>query len=97
MATARTINPPNVPRCKRALLIGISNYDDGQNLPNAVNDAKDMSSALKRIGFLIDGDGPKLNPTRKQILHIFIDFQDSIKTGDMVVFYFAGHGRQWEV
>jgi uncharacterized caspase-like protein len=80
-----------------ALVIGIGDYKKGIKLANAVNDAKAMSSALKRIGFVIHGDGPKLDLTYKEMSHVLVDFQCSIKAGDMVLFYFAGHGTQWEV
>ncbi|CAF1058612.1 unnamed protein product [Adineta steineri] len=84
------------PQRKLALVIGISNYDNGTNLPNAINDAKAISSALKDIGFILHEGGPKLNPTCKEMRHALIDFVDTIKTGDMVLFYYAGHGTQWE-
>ena len=97
MATKKPVGSTNGPRRKLALVIGIGDYEGGQNLSNAVNDAKKMSSALKKIGFVIDGDGPKLNLKYNEMRHALVDFEDSIKTGDMVLFYFAGHGRQWEV
>ncbi|CAF4138442.1 unnamed protein product [Adineta steineri] len=83
-------------RRKLALVIGISNYDNGINLPNAINDAKAISSALKDIEFILYEGGPKLNPTCNEIRHALVDFLGSIKMGDMVLFYYAGHGIQWE-
>jgi uncharacterized caspase-like protein len=97
MATKTTVDSTNGPRPKVALVIGIGDYEKGKKLPNAINDAKEMSFALKRIGFVIHDDGPKLNLTYKEMGHALLDFQCSIKAGDMVLFYFAGHGRQWEV
>ncbi|CAF1071090.1 unnamed protein product [Adineta steineri] len=84
------------PRRKLALVIGISNYDNGRNLLNAINDAKAISSALKSIGFILHEGGPKLNPTCKEIRHVLVDFVHSIQMEDMVLFYYAGHGTQWE-
>jgi uncharacterized caspase-like protein len=97
MATKTTVNSTNGPRRKLALVIGIGDYEKGIKLPNAVNDAKEISSLLKIIGFVIHDDGPKLNLTYKEMGHAFHDFHCSIKAGDMVLFYFAGHGTQWEV
>ncbi|CAF1270071.1 unnamed protein product [Adineta steineri] len=83
-------------RRKLALVIGISNYENGRNLPNAINDAEAISSALASIGFIIHEGGPKLNPTYEEMCHALVAFECSIKMGDMVLFYYAGHGTQWE-
>ena len=84
-------------RPKRAPVIGISEYEEGRKLLNAVKDAKDMSSMLARTGFIIDIDEPKLNLTNKDIKHARADFEDLIQPGDMILLYFAGHGIQFEV
>ena len=88
-------NAINSQRRKRALVIGISEYEKGPKLPNPVNDAKDMSNMLARIGFIIDE--PKLNLTKKDMRIVLAEFEDLIQPGDMVLFYFAGHGVQFEV
>ena len=80
---------------KLALVIGIGEYADGNHLPNAINDAKDVTNALEQIGF--DIDEPKLNLTYQNMEHALTNFKYSLKTGDLVLFYFAGHGTQWEV
>ena len=82
-------------RRKRALVIGISEYEEGRKLPNTVKDANDMSSMLEKIGFIIDE--PKLNLTKRDMKIVLAEFEDLIKAGDMVLFYFAGHGIQFEV
>ena len=81
-------------RRKVALVIGISKYDNIQGLENPENDANDMSDALESIGFIVT---KKLNVERREMKHVIIDFEESIKPKDMVLFYFAGHGTQWEV
>jgi hypothetical protein len=45
----------------------------------------------------INEDKAIVDATLDRIEHVLIDFRRSIKEGDMVVFDFAGHGRQWEV
>ena len=50
---------------------------------------------LARIGFIIDE--PKLNLTNKDMELALVHFKHSIQPGDMVLFYFAGHGIQFEV
>ncbi|CAF4956142.1 unnamed protein product, partial [Rotaria sp. Silwood1] len=86
-------------RRKLALIIGIGDYKHVNELKNPANDAKQLSSLLKRIGFNTDQlqwDNPQLDKTCKQMKHVLIEFEDSIKPNDIVLFYFAGHGVQWE-
>ncbi|CAF4926200.1 unnamed protein product, partial [Rotaria sp. Silwood1] len=94
MATCSEIDDISQPRRKLALVIGIDDYKSGSKLKNTINDANDMSSELKRIGFTTGG--PKLNLTCEQMKITIADFERSIEEGDMVLFYFAGHGVQWE-
>ncbi|CAF1308095.1 unnamed protein product [Rotaria sordida] len=81
------------PRRKLALVIGIGKYDHCEELQNPENDANGMSDALKSIGFLVT---KKLDLKRAEMKHVVIDFEESIEPDDMVLFYFAGHGIQWE-
>ncbi|CAF4092259.1 unnamed protein product, partial [Rotaria sordida] len=81
------------PRRKLALVIGIGKYDHCEELQNPENDANDMSEALESIGFLVT---KKLDLKRADMKHVVIDFEESIEPDDMVLFYFAGHGIQWE-
>ena len=84
-------------RHKIALVIGNSNYQAGNSLTNTVNDANEMAKLFKKIGFKIQGDKAQLNLGYSAMKHILVDFQDSIKKESMVLFYFSGHGIQWEV
>ncbi|CAF4118614.1 unnamed protein product, partial [Rotaria sordida] len=52
-----------------------------------------MSEALESIGFTVT---KKLDLRRAEMRHAVIDFEESIEPDDMVLFYFAGHGIQWE-
>ncbi|CAF4974478.1 unnamed protein product, partial [Rotaria sp. Silwood1] len=83
----------NVPRRKLALVIGIGKYDHCEELKNPENDANDMSSTLESIDFIVT---KKLGLKRAEMKHVIIDFEESIQSNDMVLFYFAGHGIQWE-
>ncbi|CAF5027427.1 unnamed protein product, partial [Rotaria sp. Silwood1] len=94
MAAGSTADARSQPRRKLALIIGIDNYASGKILKNARNDARDMSSKLESIGFITNG--PKLDLTYKQMELTLVEFKHSIEEGDMVLFYFAGHGTQWE-
>ncbi|CAF5014462.1 unnamed protein product [Rotaria socialis] len=82
-------------RCRLALVIGIGDYENIQKLQNPQNDAKALSSLLQRIRFTTADQ--HLDQTRNQLKHVLVDFEDSIQSNDIVLFYFAGHGIQWEV
>src|SRR5262249_43878958 len=47
-----------------ALVIGVSNYERAASLPNTLNDAKDVSAALKRLGFDVE---TVLDPSRSSL------------------------------
>ncbi|CAF1464884.1 unnamed protein product [Rotaria sp. Silwood1] len=96
MATQSQADTYSEPRVKLAIVIGISNYDHEKQLENAENDATDMSTILKKIGFVVSKPKPE-DLTCKRMEHVLNDFKYSIKPGDIVVLYFAGHGLQWEV
>ena len=86
MATA------NRNRNKLALLIGNNAYETGDVLKCCTNDAHDLSNKLRSIGFTttVETDGDFFT-MRKTI----DDFADRISSNDLVVFFFAGHGLQW--
>ncbi|CAF1113257.1 unnamed protein product [Rotaria sordida] len=94
MATTSGYNTISRPHRKLALVIGIGDYESGAILHNTKIDARDMSSKLNSIGFICDG--PKLDLTHKDMELALIKFKHSIREGDLVLFYFAGHGTQWE-
>lgn len=81
-------------RRKFALVLGINAYEGKYRLENAENDAEDMASTLKSIGFSVT---KKINLTTEEMDQVLLDFKRSLSMGDMVLFYFAGHGIQWEV
>ncbi|CAM4844270.1 unnamed protein product [Rotaria magnacalcarata] len=80
-------------RRKLALVIGIGEYEGGQKLPNAENDANEMSAVLEKIGFIVT---KKLHSARIEMRFALVAFEESITSSDVVLFYFAGHGTQWE-
>ncbi|CAF4894224.1 unnamed protein product, partial [Rotaria socialis] len=81
-------------RRRLALVIGIGDYENVRKLKNPQNDAKALSSLLQRIRFTTAEQ--HLDKTRNQLKHVLVDFEDSIQSNDIVLFYFAGHGIQWE-
>ncbi|CAF1369739.1 unnamed protein product [Rotaria sp. Silwood1] len=81
-------------RRRLALVIGIGDYENVSKLKSSQNDAKELSFLLQRIGFIIDQ--PQLDKKLAQMKQILVDFENSIQSNDVVLFYFAGHGMQWE-
>ncbi len=72
-----------------ALVIGNSDYQHVQRLPNPVNDAADMAKALRNIGFDVTELG---NLGRDDFEKALANFSDNAAGADLAVVYFAGHG-----
>lgn len=89
-----TINAGNKPARKLALVIGISKYDNVRVLKQPSNDAKDMSNVLKSMQFNVT---EKLDLNYTDMVKTCKDFTQQIKLGDLVLFYFSGHGTQSQV
>ena len=81
-----------LPAARKALVIG--NGDYGQNsLRNAVNDARDFAAVLKAVGFEVV---LKTDLDKKAFDQTVDSFFSAIKPIDEVVFYYSGHGAQFE-
>jgi tetratricopeptide (TPR) repeat protein len=74
-----------------ALLIGNSNYSDGGNLPNPVNDVRAMKRALERLGFKVIKHE---NCTQREMKMAMDDFGSRLRGQDVGLFFYAGHGVQ---
>jgi tetratricopeptide (TPR) repeat protein len=75
---------------RHALVIGNSSYAHAP-LPNPVNDAQAVATALRKAGFTVD---LKLNASQRQLQDAVTSFGDRLKGGGAGLFYFAGHGVQ---
>jgi uncharacterized caspase-like protein/lipoprotein NlpI len=80
-----------------ALVVGVSNYEHAGYLPNTINDAKDMSEALKRMGFDVD---TLLDPSRTILEAALRRYGDRSTGADVSVFHYSGHaleagGHNW--
>ncbi len=85
---------------KHALLFAVSNYPEsgGWDKLSCANDIVHLSKALRWVGFqpsnivnVIDSEA-----TVSGIKKAFIDLNNRIKKGDIVMIHFSGHGRQVE-
>lgn len=74
----------------RALVVGVEHYDHWPAKPDAVQDARDVSWALKRMGFsvrlLTDATSNRLRTALSQLAK-----ETDRADGLGIVFYFAGH------
>lgn len=73
-----------------ALVIGNSAYEIGA-LANPANDAKDLATTLRKLGFDVT---EIINKPRKEMELSIREFGNKIKNGGVGLFYFAGHGVQ---
>jgi regulation of enolase protein 1 (concanavalin A-like superfamily) len=80
---------------KYALLIGVSNYETLPNLLGPTKDIKEISKLLQNpnIGEFIPENITILeDPEREEVENAIYDLFERPKKGDLVLFYFAGHG-----
>ena len=75
---------------RKALLIGNQHYSRAQ-LSNPIKDTNDLAVTLQKIGFNVSvvHDG-----TRKAMELAILRYMQSLKPGDISLFYFSGHGYQ---
>ena len=73
-----------------ALVIGNGAYKSSP-LKNPVNDARDISQALKKFGFQVTY---KKNAGRQTMENAVTNFWKKLRKGGVGLFYFAGHGIQ---
>ena len=76
---------------KVALVIGNSAYNDAP-LRNPVNDATDIASALKKLGFNVT---LKTDANQRTMEESIRDFGGTLQSGGVGLFYYAGHGIQY--
>lgn len=74
-----------------ALVIGNAAYSNVPSLTNPVNDAREMSSALRELGFkVIEGYNVNSSTMRSKIA----EFGAALPGAGVSLFYYAGHGMQ---
>ncbi|CAF1337520.1 unnamed protein product [Adineta steineri] len=78
---------------KIGLVIGINQYPADNSLHYCINDANDLANTLRSIGFEISVG---LDCNLSEFLKKIDTFIKTIERDDLVLFYFAGHGKQNE-
>jgi hypothetical protein len=76
-----------------ALVIGNDSYQNAQVLSNARSDAKAVAKALESSGFSVT---LKQDLTLKSMKEALRAFKAQVSGGDEALFYFSGHGVQFE-
>jgi len=76
-----------------ALVIGNDSYQNAQVLSNARSDAKAVAKALESNGFSVT---LKQDLTLKSMKEALRAFKAEVAGGDEALFYFSGHGVQFE-
>jgi uncharacterized caspase-like protein len=81
---------------KLALIIGNGNYSRPNNkLRHSAKNAKDLSNLLKTIKFDVVETQTDVK-TNTELNEKTVAFAEGIHDGDLVLFYFSGHGYQVE-
>ena len=92
IAQIRDISEDDMRRERRvALVIGNGAYADSP-LKNPVNDSREMTQALRNLGFDVI---ERNNADQKTMRRAIIEFGDRLRShGGVGLFYFSGHGMQ---
>lgn len=75
-----------------ALVIGNSAYQNTPALPNPKRDAQAVGEALKRVGFDVD---LRIDVTKATMDQALRRFGDRLEHAQVALFYYAGHGLQF--
>jgi uncharacterized caspase-like protein len=91
IGVALCLHSPALAGGRVALVLGNSKYQAAPALENPANDAADVAQALRTIGFDVieERDG-----TRDAMAGAMRDFAQRIRTADIALFFYAGHGLQ---
>jgi hypothetical protein len=79
---------------RSALVIGNGHYQHEGYLPNPINDAQLISSALKSVGFQVTEIG--LDLTREKMIQSIREFAKQADDSDWAVIYYSGHGIEFK-
>lgn len=91
------VNNPviNSSNSKKALLIGINYIGTSNELNGCINDVDAMEKMLMKTGFnnfVKLTDKTLVKPTKSAILNTFTNLLRSSKVGDLLCFFYSGHG-----
>jgi formylglycine-generating enzyme required for sulfatase activity len=92
LSAVKNLNLAQTSARKVALVVGNANYKDAnKTLPNPANDAQLIAETLKKLGFNVV---LKTDLTKSQMKAAFDQVVGLVNPGDVMLFYYAGHGLQ---
>lgn len=94
VALAASANPGPQAERRHALIVGNSSYVSVPALENPANDSRDVCVSLKKLGFQTTCVTDI--KTKGQFKDVVIEFVQGVKKGDVILFYYAGHGVEME-
>jgi uncharacterized caspase-like protein len=76
----------------RALVVGVADYEEWPDLPNAVKDAQEVAETLERLGFEVE---LITNPNYQQLRKVLneLTYKYGREQNRALLFYYAGHGE----
>jgi Caspase domain len=74
-----------------ALVVGVSNYEYAGRLANTLNDANDVTAALKRLGFDVE---TLLDPNKSVLEAAVRRYGEHSGNADVSLFYYSGHALE---
>src|ERR1700730_8070753 len=90
-ATTRLGTDTEAPPQRLALLIGNSNYEHLDQLKNPKNDVSQLAAKLQKLGF---DASIEYDLNHDGFVDALSTFENKIAPGDIVLFYYSGHGIQ---
>lgn len=79
-----------------ALVVGISNYENWPNLPNAVKESREVAGFFKKMGFKVELITDPTSSELQKALNKFA-LEKGQEKERALIFYFAGHGETMQM
>jgi uncharacterized caspase-like protein len=76
-----------------ALIVGNAEYPLAKRLFNPKNDAEDMAKTLKSLGFEVI---LRTDANKQEFTRAMADFARAVRGAEVALFYYAGHGMQFQ-
>lgn len=76
---------------RKALVVGIADYDYTDDLKTTTNDAEDIADILRKLNFEVS---EYTNPDQNDLRKAIDKFGNNLKENDIALFFYAGHGIQ---
>jgi hypothetical protein len=92
IVVAATAAANDAEAARRAFIVGNANYLHATPLANPANDARDLATQLRALGWDVT---VQFDASRSALLKGFASFSSALKPDDLSLVYFAGHAMQF--